>query len=108
MLHTLLDSSTNATDISKTVNYLSIEAHKGSIDKTLFTSLVWDHDFNVHETSLDSVTTLESIDKSVFIIAKLIDDNNVEYRALSALYTPSLNDDQIITSLSLFLHDKLN
>lgn len=107
MLHTLLDSSINTTDISKTVNYLSIEAHKGSIDKTLFTSLVWDHDFNVHETSLDSVMTLESLDKSVFIIAKHI-DNNVEYRALSALYTPSLNDDQIITSLSLFLHDKLN
>lgn len=107
MLHTLLDSSTSATDISKTVNYLSIEAHKGSIDKTLFTMLVWDNDFNVHETSLDSVMILESIDKSVFIIAKLI-DNNVEYRALSALYTPSLNDDQIVTSLSLFLHDKLN
>ncbi|MGP4944107.1 hypothetical protein [Pseudoalteromonas nigrifaciens] len=107
MLHNLLNSSLVSSDISNTVNYLSIEAHKGSIDNNQFNEIVNCGCFNVHNTALDSVLTLESTDKSVFIIA-INRDNITEYRALSSLYTPSLNDDQIVTSLSLFLNDKLN
>ena len=103
----LLEFSSNVCDISKTVDYLSIEAISGRIGLHEFYLFSAQHNLQYLIPVNGHCMSSLSDDGSVFFMGK--DDNGViDFRIVSALYEPKLTHDQIATTTALYLNNALN
>lgn len=103
----LLANSKNVQDL-KSVDYLSVEAFSGLVSEHDLDSVLSKSDSDSISFAGKSFITINSEDKSVFVIAKLLENGLIDYRAICALYSPQLNEDQIVTCISLYMNNKLH